>query len=429
MLNSTLSQLSCPRKKKNREKKDLKQKNLRCGGALELSAGKQAKQSSSPTSESSASGSKSVSELGSGPVFEVTTGTLKCTLCSAKFPILGGVAVVVADVRDYLLSHVKGIAQVVADSDIPSEYLQDFLEAKAEIQIEHIEEDLEAERVNALYLMNHYLRVNDLKPSQGKPWWKPEAGSSSPLLDQLIREYWDHGPFAQIGKWLAQMRSKPNPESSRNTFSENSPLQDIVELGCGVGGLYLVLKPFTQSYLGVDSSFASIALARHLILGVPGPQGPLRIPEDLLAGSVSRTIQFQQTSTQTLRTENQKADFIVGDLSNLPLRDASYDLAIALNAIDMLDKPSQLPEFKYGLLKRTGIAIQSSPYIWHEAVARKLRQQVPKNIKDSAGAVEWLYERAGFKIEDRCEHLPWLFFKNVRQMEIYSVQIFLARKF
>ncbi|MEO5971207.1 MAG: class I SAM-dependent methyltransferase, partial [Bdellovibrionia bacterium] len=361
MLNTTLSQLSCPKRKKNR----------RCAGDLELSSGSKSKAGTAATNKLQIQATSSV--------FEVTTGELKCSVCGAKFPILGGVAIVVADVRDYLLSHVKGIAQVVADSEIPGQYRREFLEAKAEIQIEHIEEDLEAERVNALYLMNHYLRVNDLEPSSGKPWWKSEVGSSSALMDKLIREYWDHGPFAQIGKWLAQLHSKS---------SASGPQSDVLELGCGVGGLYLVLKPYARSYLGVDSSFASIALARHLILGVPGPQGALRIPEDLLAGSVSRPIRFQRsehpTSVQNSLITNQKADFIVGDLSNLPLRDARYDLALALNAIDMLDEPSELADLKFRLLKENGLTVQSSPYIWHEAVAAKLRKRIPKNIKNSA---------------------------------------------
>jgi SAM-dependent methyltransferase len=406
MLNTTLSHLSCPRKKKNH----------RCGGDLVLNPEKKPKVGNAAT--------PMMSPQVTPEVFEVSTGELKCCLCGAKFPILGGVAVVVADVRDYLLTHVKGIAQVVADSEIPREYQREFLEAKAEIQIEHIEEDLEAERVNALYLMNHYLRVSDLEPSSGKPWWKSEVGPSSELLDKLIREYWDHGPFAQIGKWLSQLNAKSSVSGSNH---------DVIELGCGVGGLFLVLKPYSKSYLGVDSSFASIALARHLILGVPGPQGALRIPEDLLAGSVSRPIRLQRPGRvapgQNSLIMDPKADFIVGDLANLPLRDGRYDLAIALNAIDMLDEPSKLPELKFRLLKKDGITVQSSPYIWHEAVAKRLRKRIPKDIKDSAKAVEWLYHQAGFKIDEMCEHLPWLFFKNVRQMEIYSVQIFLARKF
>ncbi len=382
MMNTTVSRLQCPKKKRGAS---------RCKGSFQLIAHE---------------------KLKSGPaedVFDVRSGDLKCLKCQAKFPILAGVAIVVDDVRLYLLNHVKGIAQAVQDSEIPREYLQDYLEAKAEIQIEHIEDDLEAERVNALYLMNHYLRVGVSSLASQDIWWKPRRGQGSPLIDSLVKEYWDQGPFAQIQKWVAHLGQKRS-------------LNHVVELGCGVGGLYPMLKNHLQSYLGIDSSFASIAMARHLSLGVPY-RGSLRIPEDLLQGPLSRSIHISPA-----KSYDGQGDFLVGDLENPPALTGQWDLALVFNAIDMLDNPSSLPAIQYDLLKNNGIAIQSCPYIWHEVVAKKLRARLPRGIQDSARAAEWLYEQAGFKIEEKIDHLPWLFFKHVRQLEIYSVHLFKAKK-
>jgi SAM-dependent methyltransferase len=381
MINTTVKRLKCPKRKKGK---------LPCGGSLQLLSKQSIKANSSPE------------------VFEVRTGSLKCQLCQAEFPILAGVALLVEDVRIYLLTHVKGIAQVVSDSEIPRSYLKEFLEAKAEIQNEHIEEDLEAQRVNALYLMNHYLRVKNTSQNE-KPWWKPQKGEGSPLIESLIQDYWDRGPFSKIEEW------------TKDLLRERA-VQDALELGCGVGGLYSALKGGLGSYLGVDSSFASIAWARHLNLGVPH-RSSILIPGDLLQGSVSRKVQFPHAESF-----DGSADFIVGDVENIPLREAQWDLVLALNAIDMLDVPSALPKLKKNLLKERGIAIQSCPYVWHERVAKKLRSLLPKEIQDSAKAVEWLYEKEGFKIEKAVSHLPWLFFKHLRQIEIYSVHLFLAKK-
>src|SRR3954452_5218662 len=91
-------------------------------------------------------------------VVEIRSGELKCPKCQAVYPVLAGVAVLVEDVRSYLLSHVKGVSQSVPDSALPKGIQRDFARARAELAEEHIEEDLESERVNALYLMNHYLR-------------------------------------------------------------------------------------------------------------------------------------------------------------------------------------------------------------------------------------------------------------------------------
>ena len=374
MLNTTIPKLRCPR----------------CDSKLELSS------RANPRSGAHAQ------------VEEITSGHLKCVKCRLRFPVLAGVVILVEDVREYIVNHVKGIAQVVQENEIPSEYLEDFCQAKAELQVEHIEEDLEAQRVTALYLMNHYLQVKGAKTPDEK-WWQPRGAPGSPLIDQLVREHWDKGPFSQIQKWVKDLK----------------PGRNAVDLACGLGGLYPVLRPYLSSYLGVDSSFASIALARHLALGTEY-RGPIGIPEDLLEGPVSRRWECSPPGELDGR-----ADFVVGDLDKPPLEFGSFDLSIALNAIDMLDDPATLPKLQHQLLGDKGVAIQSCPYIWHEFVARKLREKLKANGKrglDSARAVEWLYERRGFSIQSRVEHLPWLFLKHARQLEIYSVHLFTARK-
>jgi uncharacterized protein YbaR (Trm112 family) len=372
MFNTTASLIRCPKRKRGRPGS--------CEGELELF---------SPIESP-----KEIQEK----AYEVHSGMLRCRSCKAEFPILAGIAVLVDDVRSYLLEHVKGIAKVVPDKEIPARFRDEFLEAKDEIVAEHIEEDLEADRVTSLYLLNHYLKTD------GVEWWKPRHGKASPVIDQLIREYWDHGPFAQIESWV-----------------EKSNLA-MVELGCGVGGLCPRLLPKLKTYLGVDSSFASIALARHLVVGAPYP-GQLKVPEDLLQGPVSRELKIDAK-----KARDGRADFVVGDLADPPLKRGSWDVSVALNTIDMLDEPADLPKLQNALVKTGGAAVQSCPYIWHEAVAKNLRKHLPKEIKDSAAAVEWLYQKAGFKIEEKVEHLPWLFFKHARQLEIYSVHLFQARK-
>jgi SAM-dependent methyltransferase len=257
--------------------------------------------------------------------------------------------------------------------------------------------------------MNHYLRVGQGSP--GAPaWLKPEQGGTvSPLIESLIQEHWDRGPFSQISAWV-------NSIASENTQAS------VIELGSGVGGLYPILKAKIGSYLGIDSSFASVALARHLALGAPYGR-KLRIPGDLLQGPVSREVNIPIENAL-----DGSADFIVGEIESLPVKASDADVTIALNAIDMMPEPALLPELQYKVLKKGGVAIQSCPYIWHEQVARELKERLPASIQDSAQAVEWLYTQAGFTMSQKLEHLPWLFFKHLRQLEIYSVHIFMARK-
>ena len=148
------------------------------------------------------------------------------------------------------------------------------------------------------------------------------------------------------------------------------------------------------------------------------------MPEDLIAGPISREIKLPIATTF-----DGSGDFVVGELEGPPLLSESWDLAMILNAIDMVDDPTSLPKLQHELVRSGGIAIQGGPYIWHEFVAKRLRERLPSQLRNnSARAVEWLYEESGLVIEDRMDHVPWLFFKHVRQLEIYSVHLLRARK-
>jgi SAM-dependent methyltransferase/uncharacterized protein YbaR (Trm112 family) len=333
--------------------------------------------------------------LGKSPAKEVQNGTLECLSCGLNFPILEGVAVLVPDVRGYLLHHVKGISKFVSDEAIPEEIREEYQELRDELEEEHIEEDLESDRVNALYLMNHYLRFSGSKTE----WWKTVSASESPAITDLIQRYWDQGPFSVVSKWV--------PEGS-----------SVIELGCGVGGLARRLK--SGSYLGVDSSFFSIMVARHLNLRAHF-KGALGFPGDLFLGPLSNTLPVDVM-------ELDRIDFVVGEIDSLPVKDGAFEVSISLNAIDMLDEPKDLPEAQARVIQSGGIGIQSGPYIWHERIARGLRGRAPKVVQDSAAVVEWLYQKSGFSIESKEAHIPWLFFKHLRQIELYSVHAFVARK-
>jgi SAM-dependent methyltransferase len=339
-------------------------------------------------------------------VREVISGTIQCSGCKKKFPILRGVAVLVPQVSDYLLTHVKGISRWVPDAEIPSDVRREFQEAKREIETEHIEEDLEAERVTSLYVMNHYLQTQGI--AESKAWWKGSLPDSSPEIADMIKRYWDHGPFAKI----------------RELWGDRK--ESLVELGCGVGGLCVHLRSSVTGYLGVDSSFASIALARSLSLGLPNAieaGEKVLVPGDLLNGAISQNVRDQIAVSKAKQKMN--ADFIVGDAVHPPLLPGKWDVSAALNMIDMLDDPGILPALQKKIVKKGGLAIQSSPYVWHPHAAKHLKKQT--GTSDSAQAVEKIYEKQGFKIQHSARHVPWLFFKHVRQLEIYSVHLFFGR--
>jgi uncharacterized protein YbaR (Trm112 family) len=386
MFESTMQFIKCPTRQG------------KCEGALELNA-------SSPKSSSSAHRAPAPrSETSSST--DIQFGQVICKKCRKSFPILAGILILVPDVQGYLVEHVKGVSKWLKDAQIPAPYRAEYLEAKSEIEVEHIEEDLESERVNALYLMNHYLQARG-----SFPWWAPKDAAGSPLIESLIKQYWDSGPLSKIADYFKNRKNK-------------SPVS-FVELGCGVGGLLGKVRSEVKTFLGVDSSFASIAFARQIHFGSKAVGSTVRIPEDLLNGPVSREIKLPGArETQG----SPSADFIVADCEHPPLKPGLWDVTAALNMIDMLESPAQLPLLQNKLLNKRGMAIQSCPYIWHPHIAQAIRKVVPKSLTTSAQAIEWFYQQAGFQIEQATLHLPWLFFKHIRQLEVYSVHLFFANK-
>jgi uncharacterized protein YbaR (Trm112 family) len=183
-------------------------------------------------------------------LIEITSGNLFCQSCDGEFPILAGIPILVQDPLCYLIEHVKGISKLAKDEEIPKSCRRDYLEAKAELVPEHIEEDLEAERVVSLYLMNHTLKSTQ---DPNGNWWAPSHTSGSPEIASLVKSYWDQGPLARIGVWLDELLKGKRSSS-------------VIELGCGVGSLSRKVDALGGNYLGVDSSFLSVALARHLAL-------------------------------------------------------------------------------------------------------------------------------------------------------------------
>jgi hypothetical protein len=129
-----------------------------------------------------------------------------------------------------------------------------------------------------------------------------------------------------------------------------------------------------------------------------------------------------------------------------PLRDHGFDVSIALNTLDMLEDPTQLPQIQKKHLKQSGVVLQCSPYIWTGKAAKKInaylvhhrskhqlkhldrrQEQGSSMIEDSSEqTVVALYECSGFKVKQQVSQLPWLFFKHDRQMEVYGVHALFA---
>ena len=80
------------------------------------------------------------------------------------------------------------------------------------------------------------------------------------------------------------------------------------------------------------------------------------------------------------------------------------------------------------LLRSGGIAINSCPYVWSQQTLVRLRERLPQGITTSTEAVEYLYSRNDFTVRHVVKHVPWLFLKHARQLELYSAHIVVAER-
>ncbi len=337
--------------------------------------------------------SKSTKEIKLNGTIEIISGELLCLKCTKKYPIISGVAILVQDSDSYILSHIKGIAEIAQDDEIPKSIRKEYISEKKQIETEHIEEDLESKRVNSLYLLNHYFKTSD------NSWWK----NTPPEISELIKKYWDKNLFSYVNQCISKKEIK------------------VIDLGCNVGGLLHNLEFLPQFYLGIDYSFASIAIARHLNLNTNYPHD-FYIPQDLIDGLLNLKLNIK---TKTHKTN---CDFVVCDFDYIPTETNYFDLCVAMNTIDMLENPELLPALQFELINKKGIAIQCCPYIWHENIAKKIRTYFKNKKMNSSDAVIKLYEDKSFTIQKEFKYLPWIFFKHLRQIEIYSVHMFSAIK-
>jgi hypothetical protein len=335
-----------------------------------------------------------------GRQLEIDYGYLLCSGCETSYPILSGVALLVPDVCGYLKEHARAIAKYVTRDQLPARFRDCFPEE--ENSENNSEWDLESDRVSSWYIANHYLDSRRLLLELQKNDAMP-----SPFLTNLIREFWDVGPFSLLERYL-----------SANNPSDGA----FIDLGCNVGGSIKIARQYNETCLGIDLSFTAIKFARQINLNVR-PDSRLCIPGDRLSGVTSLEISTPQQSN-----EGGFADFIVGNLQSLPVKEGIWRTVASMSIIDMLKRPEMLPVVQNRLLEDSGSVVHMCPYVWSEETAHYLRGLLPTGFTDSARAVENLYQSAGFEIHEAEYDIPWLFFKHKRQIEFYALHAFCAIK-
>jgi putative 4-mercaptohistidine N1-methyltranferase len=133
-----------------------------------------------------------------------------------------------------------------------------------------------------------------------------------------------------------------------------SPNARALDIGCAVGRATFELARFCAEVIGVDYSQRFIEAARSL--AADGVIGYLRAEEGMLT-----------TATEAVVSEHidrSRVRFEHGDAQALPSELGVFDVVLAANLIDRLEKPRQFLSQLPRLLKSGGQLIITSPYTW-----------------------------------------------------------------
>jgi hypothetical protein len=361
-----------------------------------------------------------------GHTQDIEWGFLKCDVEGERFPILGGVAILVEDVAGYIRMHARGIRGTLDQSRTPEEFAP-ILANCDEAPLAYQDWALESEEVNSLYLASHYLDGSQVAA----------LGTFHPAFEDLIRSHWD-GPAHYLHRVFSQW---------------TRPLSTLLDMGCSVGGALMRARQFSRFSLGIDQCFRSIFTARSLNCRSAAEQ-LVDFRPDLLAPTQRLRLDMQPHPSGNL------VDFVVGDILHPPVAMNHWDTALSLNVLDVLPEPEKLPQVQAKLLrsakgadarrqtmeelasswgdvldtepvlrefrKSGGTVIHSCPYQWSLDLLPDLRSKLPSQSYTSAQATEWLYRQCGFQVRESLQHLPWLFFEHERRLDLYSAHMLIA---
>jgi len=245
----------------------------------------------------------------------VVDGILVCSnpACRQEFPIVGGLPVMVSDVRGFVQ---EALFHLLARDDVSGEVeslLGDAAGAGSGFDA--------VRQQQSSYGWDHW---SDLDPEEGQG----EGG----------------GVLACLEAGLGML-----PEA---------PAGPVLDLGCATGrSSFHLADRLGHMVVGVDLNVPLIRIARRVL-----DDGMVRVP--VRRGGVV----YERREFPVELASSARVDFWVGNALSLPFDDATFGLVVALNLIDCLASPADGLREIARVLRPGGAAIIACPFDWTPAV-------------------------------------------------------------
>ena len=243
----------------------------------------------------------------------IIEGALHCTNqnCLREYPIVDGIPLIVANIRQYVSENILAISARRDLSDFTESILSDCCGSGSLFDT--------TRQYLSSYAWDHY---GDLDPE--KPTGDAQPGS-------MVRTL-------KLGRELAA----PVPAGL------------IIDAGCSVGrSSFALAEGGAELVLGVDMNFAKLRLAAEVLR-----HGIVRYP-------LRRTgLVYQRREFPVNFAQRDRVDFWACDAAALPFATGTFSLAVSLNVLDCVYAPRELLVSLGRALRAGGKVVLTCPYDW-----------------------------------------------------------------
>ncbi len=257
-----------------------------------------------------------IAQVGCEEGEHIIEGILHCTNqnCLREFPIVDGIPLIVANIRQYVSENILTLYGRRDLSDVMESVLGDCCGPGSSF-------DQSRQHLSS-YAWDHY---GDLDPNEPKTEPRP-------------------------GSMLTNLRSGLQ-------MADSLPSGPLLDVGCSVGrGTFELGAYGTGLVLGVDLNFPVLRLAGEVLR-----HGTVRYPRRRV-GLVYERREFP------VRFENlDSVDFWACDGAALPFPESTFALATNLNVLDCVYAPRELLVSVSRVLKDGGKGVFACPYDWSQA--------------------------------------------------------------
>ncbi|RBP52872.1 class I SAM-dependent methyltransferase [Arenicella xantha] len=333
-----------------------------------------------------------VDEAATKPVYresnnELHEGILVCTSCAKQYPVICGIAILLANPNSWLRSNYSYIVEGAFNSGGISEPLRKYL-------------DQHGWRMSASPANNYY----------ELPRW----------VDIFLATHYDPVPAgsddnSELGALLAKQPSVF--EYVANTLKRLQPegIKRALDVGANVGGMTWRLASQAESVLAIDTAFNPLLAARKLQLGLPSAKTTVR-----------RYIDGLRHEEITVGPFNTNVEFLVASLFELPVA-GKFDVITALNVIDVVPDPEAFLDVLIDRLEPGGLLILTSPYSWGSDDV-PIDNWIGDADTPSNEAVNRLLIDKKLSIQDETDFVPWILREHSRWYRVFHNHCVIARK-